>query len=233
MVREHAVRLQELAAGDVRTEGFEDLRRIETAGAVPGIDRDSEVPQRPCVVVRVDPLTDHVPKVFRIVVHVGRVRHDAGFHGRFFRRIFGKCQDLADIGALDAALFCEEFEPVAVERVMARGDLDRRIAVEVHGRHEHGGSRRQPAFLDVHTGQRQALDERLRQTVCRDPGVVPDRDRKGGTVSRSDPVFEPAGKSIPDIVRHFIGQLDLLSRDTVRRDAADIGPAFQDLVGLF
>ncbi len=233
MVREHAVRLQELAAGDVRAEGLKDLRRIEAAGAVPGIDRDPEVPQRPRVVVRVDPFTDHVPKVFRIVVHVGRVRHKAGFHGRFFRRVLGKVQDLGDIGTFDPALFRKELEPVAVERMMARGDLDRGIAVEVHGRHEHGGRRGQPALLDVHTGQRQALDERFGQTVCRDTGVVSDRDRIGGTVSRSDPVFEPAGKSITDIVRHFIGQLDLLSRDTVCRDAADIGPAFQDLVGLF
>ena len=140
VVRKIAVRVEELAAGGVRTERGEDASSEESARTVAGIDGDVHPGKR--LFHTAECLADFVRQVLTVAADKVELQYVIEGSVRF--------GGLARIGEdlLDVRLFCtarcgKEFESVAIVGEVARRDHDGAICCRVleDGRHEHGGRR--------------------------------------------------------------------------------------------
>ena len=139
MVGEAAVRLQELAAADVRAQGLQHLSGVKAPGAVARIHHNAEPGQRPILLPFPQPPRDHVAQTGGVAVHIGKCLRPSLGGGQAVP-ILGEEQQRLDIAAVQSPGGGEKFQAVAVERMVAGGDLNRAVAAAVHRGHKHGGS---------------------------------------------------------------------------------------------
>ena len=180
--------------------------------------------ERVFIVGGADLLTDETAQTGGILLHVvGFFRPPVGF-----RRAFALCaerENRGDIAALKPALAGEEFQPVAIPWVVARRELHRAVAGEIHRRHEHGGGGAEAAVAHGHPGGGQCGYDRIPQTGTRQAAVPPDRN--GQLLCRSaEPVGKPDGKRRRHLFDGFVGEIDRFSL-CFTSNAADIGSAFK------
>ena len=220
VVWEVAVRLEEDAARGVGAEAAEHLRRKEAARAVAGIDDDVHAAERR--IAHVERRADLLAQVVAVAVDevvlldLREVALDL--------RAAGCClEDGDDVLMLDAAVFREELEAVAVERQMAGRDHDGAVHLRLGEDDGHEHRRRGcEAAVDRHdAGIRQRLEHCFLEHRRREARVVTDRDAQV-----LDLLARLLRKEVEEAARDAVGRLGVerhrLVRHALDRDAAHI-----------
>ena len=110
MVREHSVRLEELAAADISAESFQNIGSIKSAYAVAGIDNDPEALERMVVIILgIYFLLYHFTEHICIAAH--EIAFDASAAPYCIRllTLLCICKDSFDILTIESALAGKEF----------------------------------------------------------------------------------------------------------------------------
>ena len=169
VVREGAVRIQEDAAGDIRTQRSQDLFREEAGGAVACVLHDVETLQRMIVIRGIHFFPDQGLHVFTVdILHVEGLRCDASpgqtvcaekvlriLVAVFFRELRRMRQDPGQVFFRQGAVLREELHAVPVEGQMAGGDHHGTVKI-TGGQHrglEHGRSGDQSAVKTLDFGE--------------------------------------------------------------------------------
>ena len=220
VVREVTVRLEEDAARRVGTEAAEHLRRKEAARTIAGVDDDVHAAERR--VAHVERCADLLAQMMAVAVDevvlldLREVALDL--------RAAGCClEDGDDVLMLDAAVFREELEAVAVERQMAGRDHDGAVHLRLGEDDGHEHRRRGcEAAVDRHdAGIRQRLEHCFLEHRRREARVVTDRDAQV-----LDLLARLLRKEVEEAARDAVGRLGVerhrLVRHALDRDAAHI-----------
>ena len=229
VVREAAVRLQKLAACNVRTKRLQHVVCVKTARAVAGVYNDFKARKRVRIIFRVHALADHLAQIiciFRHIVH----RHQRAVVG-LLRRSAVLCifQNLGNIRAVKAARRREELQSVAEERVVARRNLHRAVARQLQNRHEHRRGRGKAAVVNRSTVCRKRAEQRRRNTVCGNAGVMADGNFQplGALVQV---LFAPNEKTGRNALHDLIGQVNRRAA-AFTCNTANVSAAFQSFIG--
>ena len=222
MVREHAIRFEELAARRIGAEFRKDLGGKESAAAVAGIDDDVHPFQRTVVHPGTEAGADLAAQMQRI--EVDQVQRGNGSrrdsHGR---RLGSQAQDFRDLALFQTAVDGKEFQSVAVIRQMAGRNHDGAIHVSIfkNDGHEHSRCRSQAAVRDVDALTEEAAEDGFFHHSCRYAGIVAD-----GNVQVTHLFIQllrqKLGKASGNAVDRFRYQRDVFTGDAGNGDAADI-----------
>ena len=132
---------------------------------------------------------------------------------------------------LVAAYSLTGWADVSVERVMARGDLQRAIAAQINGCHEHTRGGRESAAEHLSARASESLGGERHDMRSRDTAVPADGNLKlRGLLA--DLFAEPEHEAVSHVFYHIIGEVHGLTRNSLRGDSADIGAAFELSVKL-
>ena len=205
VVREHTVRLQELASGSICTKRSQNFFYKETAGAIACIYNDTKTFQWFVVIFGIYACFDLFLKACGISVQT--VAGDSRFVTFCNFQSLGKSQNLFDICFLKSAVRIEEFQTIAVEWKMACGDHNRTVKCKFreYNRHEHGWRRYQSAVINSSTSSACTADKSIFHQVCSDTGVMSNTDFQ--LRSRFAGAFgEPAYKCLSDQVHSIRSQ---------------------------
>ena len=207
VVREAAVRLQKLAARNVRTKRFQNVVRIKTARAVAGVYNDFKARKRVCIIFRVHALADHLAQVVRVFRHIVHRNQRAVVGLLRCSAVLCVFQNLGNIRAVKAARRREELQSVAEERVMARRNLHRAVARQLQNRHEHRRGRGKAAVVNRSTVRCKRTEQRRRNAVCGNTGVMADGNFQPlGTLIQM--LFAPNEKTGRNALHDLIGQVN-------------------------
>ena len=125
MVREHSVRIKELAAADISAERFKYICRIETAYTVSCIYNDLETLERMMIIVLgIYFLLYHFAEHICIAAHEITFYTSAALCSVRLLSLLSICKDSFDILAVKTALTGKEFQTVAIIWMMACSDLN-------------------------------------------------------------------------------------------------------------
>ena len=132
MIGEHSVRIKELTALNIRTEGCKHIGCVKSADSVSCVNNDLEACKRLVVFLGVDALFYHFTQMRAVDFHIIRInakRH----HGFIFPAVnlFRIGEKHGDILALKSAVGSEKFQSVSLPRMMTCRDLNSSVTFEV------------------------------------------------------------------------------------------------------
>ena len=247
VVHEHAVRLQELAGADVRTQRLQHSGRKESAAAVSCVDDDLHAFQRP--LSRADTIDDQLPQEIAVGCHdivflcfENELAQPVGLHPRARRfadlrdlRILVRCvfKNLCNIFFIESAVTCKELKSVPVVRQMAGCDHDRSVAFEIleDGCHEHGRRGRVAEVVDFASVFPETVHESVEQPRPGCTRIPSDRQRH---ILRpfAQLVRKPDDEADGDFLGLIFSEAEGLSGNARQRYASDIAAVLKFQVFL-
>ena len=99
--------------------------------------------------------------------------------------------------------------------------VNRTVARQVDGCHEHGRSGSQAAVQHPHARSHQDARDGILDALRRNAGIVPNSDGQSGRFFFNH-LGQPQDKSRRHFFNGFVGQVDLLSRNPLAGHSADI-----------